>query len=382
MAAYLQLGDKSWNLLSENDIGNYVGAIINPINDSPNVVADRIAELGQRRAELELILDPHLYNPSVMRGKLPAWSYYPADFETANRGDLAWWRQCSERLVQSARVLGLDAVCSPAVLAKSFNNDYYDFLATVAEYSRNLAVNHGLGHLTTVIVKLDDMTNPDRAYEIASILTRQGVDRIYLLILSELQPRVPFSDVDALATTIHLIRMLSEHMRIHVAFCGHDLILWKYAGAQELSSGKFFNLRRFVPGRWEDSESKGRPIPYWSDGELITLLRDQDVLTLDKRHGWFDTSNFEDNPFSKQILERLRGGSGQAWLGLAWRQYLRWVANEDFRLSSAGRARETLLKADQRWHELDNAEVLLADRVNDGAWIRYWLNACAVSKKR
>lgn len=382
MAAYLQLGNNSWNLLSEDRIGNYAGAVINPINDPPAIVADRMAGLGGRRAQLELILDPQLYNPSVSRGELPSWSYYPADFETANRGDLEWWRICSERLVTAAKSLHLDAICSPAALPRTFSNDYYEFVLCVAQNSQDLAERHGLRHLTTIIVDLDDLADADRAYEIASILTRGGIERVYLLIRSNLTPREPFKDTESLATAIHLVRLVSEHIRVHVAFCGHDLILWKYAGAQEVSTGKYFNLRRFVPGRWEENESRGRPTPYWTDGELITLLRDQDVLMLDRSHDWFRGRSFDENPASAQILERLRGGSGEPWLALAWRQYLRWVANEDSRLTTASRARETLLAADLRWRELDAAEVLLADRSNDGIWIRNWLNACALSKRR
>lgn len=382
MAAYLQLGNNSWNLLSEDLIGNYAGAVINPINDPPSVVADRMAALGERRSELELILDPQLYNPSVTRGELPSWNYYPADFETANRGDPGWWRACSERLVQTAKGLGLDAICSPAALPRIYHNDYYEFVLRVSQDSRDLAECHGLRHLTTIIVDMDDLNDADRAYEISSILTRGGIDRVYLLIRSDLGPREPFKDTESLATAIHLVRLLKAHMRVHVAFCGHDLVLWKYAGAQEVSTGKFFNLRRFVPGRWEENESRGRPTPYWTDGELITLLRDQDVLMLDKSHAWFSGHDFEENPASAQILARLRSGSGEPWLALAWRQYLRWVANEDARLTTASLAREALLTADLRWKELDEAEVLLADRSNDGAWIRSWLNACALSKRR
>lgn len=382
MAAYLQLGNNSWNLLSEDLIGNYAGAVVNPINDRPAVVADRMAGLGERRTQLELILDPQLYNPSVSRGELPSWNYYPADFETANRSDLGWWRTCSERLVKTAKSLHVDAICSPTALPRTFSNDYYEFVLSVAQNSRDLAEHHGLRHLTTIIVDLDDLADADRAYEIASILTRNSIERVYLLVHSDLTPREPFNDTESLATAIHLIRLLREHMRVHVAFCGHDLILWKYAGAQEVSTGKFFNLRRFVPGRWEENESRGRPTPYWTDGELITLLRDQDVLMLDRSHDWFRGRSFEENPASAQILKRLRAGSGEAWLALAWRQYLRWVANEDSRLTTTSRAREALLAADLRWKELDAAEVLFADRSNDGAWIRNWLNACALSKRR
>jgi hypothetical protein len=375
MSAYLQQGHGSWGLLEEPDVGDYVGVVLSPVNDGPDAVRSGLARLKDRRNDLEVILDPQLYNPSLDKGKLSEWGYYSADFETADHGDVGWWGARGKEVVDAAHGVEADCICSPAIFPREFSDDYYRLVTEVADVTAAHAREKNIDTLLTAIVRLRDLANPARASQIASVLSGSDCDRIYLTFYAEdLEPKQPLNDGAGLAGAVHLVRLLSLHFRVHVAFCGHDLVLWKYAGAEDVSSGKFFNLRRFTPSRWRDDEAGGRQVSYWNEGQLFTLLRDQDVLRLD-RDRWFDGRSFNLNPYGEQILGILRAGSGTPWLKLSWQQYLRWVANADQLYSDTGKCIEMLDKADAKWGELAAKRILFVDRPNDGSNIRTWLNA-------
>lgn len=375
MAAYLQQGHGSWGLLEEPEIGAYSGLILSPVNDGPEAVRSGLARIKDIRESLEVILDPQLYNPSVDKGKLGEWSYYSADFETSDHSDLDWWFARGKEVVDDACAVGADAVCSPALFPRSFDDAYYRFTVDVADASAAYATSKGVDTLVTAIICLRDLANPARAQQIASILTSTDCERVYLTFLAEgIEPRQPLNDDAALATAVHLVRLLSEHLRVHVAFCAHDLVMWKFAGAADASSGKFFNLRRFTPGRWKDEEGGGRQVSYWNEEALGSLLRDQEVLRL-VREKWYEGATFQDNPHSRRILEILMSGTGEPWQKLSWLQYLRWFANTDSALGHPRLAEEMLARWDANWGLIHEKRILFTDRFNDGRYVRTWLNA-------
>lgn len=375
MAAYLQQGYGSWGLLEEEDIGLYNGLVLSPVNDGPDAVRNGLARLGAKRDELEVILDPQLYNPTINKGRLSEWSYYSAEFETADHSDAAWWIARGREVVDDAHRLGVDAVCSPALFPRNFSDDYYRLIVEVADATCDYANENDIETLLTAIICLKDLANPARALQIASILSDTNCERIYLTFLSEdVQTREPLQDAAALPTAVHLVRLLGQHLRVHVAFCAHDLVLWKFAGATDVSTGKFFNLRRFSPGRWRDEDTSGRQVAYWNEGPLATLLRDQEVLRLDREH-WFDGRSFTSNPAGERILDILRGGTGDAWQKLSWLQYLRWAFNADKWFSKAGEAEKALEYWDGKWGDIHAKRVLFTDRFNNGDHVRTWLNA-------
>lgn len=375
MATYLQQGHGSWGLLEEDDVGSYVGLVLSPVNDGPEAVRNGLTRLGGRRADFEVILDPQLYNPTVNKGRLSDWSYYSAEFETADHSDAAWWIARGREVVDDAGRLGVDAVCSPAMFPRYFSDEYYRLIVEVADATRECAREREIDTLLTAIICLKDLANPARALQIASILSDTDCERVYLTFLAEdVQTREPLKDAAALPTAVHLIKLLSQHLRVHVAFCAHDLVMWKFAGAVDVSSGKFFNLRRFSPGRWREDDTSGRQVSYWNEGPLVTLLRDQEVLRLD-REGWFDGRSFSSNPVGQRILDILRGGKGEPWQKLSWLQYLRWFHNADRRFSKPGEPETALEVWDKKWGDIHDRRILFTDRFNNGDHVRIWLNA-------
>jgi hypothetical protein len=199
---------------------------------------------------------------------------------------------------------------------------------------------------------------------------------LYLVLHDDLAPRKQRTDYKSLAGAITLIRLLrGAGVEVLVGFSGLDMILWKAAGAANVATGKFFNLRRFDPTRWDAESEGGRILPYWTEQSLITWLREEDLkLLLDKK--LIDRAVAAENPYGAQILELLDNGAGAAWVGLGWRQYLYWFQQCESDISKTSSIAEALLlNADERWAAVERSGVLLFDRDNDGSWIRPWINA-------
>jgi hypothetical protein len=93
MPAFHQIGHDSENLLFESGLAKFAGAILSPLNYTPEESASQISELKKREHFLT-ILDPHLYRPQSERLQLPTWSYYPKDVDTADLSSEKWWAQC------------------------------------------------------------------------------------------------------------------------------------------------------------------------------------------------------------------------------------------------------------------------------------------------
>jgi hypothetical protein len=376
MSAYLQQGHGSWGLLEDGaDLGSYSGFVLSPVNDDPGAVANGLKRLKHVRHELEVILDPQLYNPAIDKGKLPEWDYFDAEHETGDHTDPSWWIARGVGIADSAVELEVDAICTPVHFPRHFSDDCYRFCVEVGDATFEYATSQELETLLTAVVDLRDLGKPNRALQLASILSSSRCERLYLTFhCDDRELREPIIEVDELASAVHLVRLLADEMRVHVAFCAHDAILWKAAGASDLSSGKFLNLRRFTPSRWRDEDTGGRQVSYWNDETLGTLLRDQDVLRLD-REKWFDGERFRHNPHSASILEILRSKSGAAWQKHSWLQYLRWVSNADARYDSADDAQTDLESWDKNWDRLAKNRIRFLDRFNDGSHVRAWLNA-------
>jgi len=374
MSAYHQMGHDSWNLIGEEALRSFKGLVLSPVNDGPAVVVEKLASLDPLRSQLDILLDPQFYKPGSDRGSLQEWAHIPRDFGTADVSDIGWWGERCRLLAAEAEQIGATSVASPAVIPRAFTPDYYDWVVNCAEL---LAGATRASVLLTVIVRLSDISELGAVERIASILTRTQIDRIYLVLYDDVPPRSQRTDVEALAGALSLIRMLEKAgSRVIVAFSGLDMLLWKEAGATAVATGKFFNLRRFVPGRWEDPSEGGRVLPYWTDDELITWLREDDVRLL-LRLGIIDGQRASgSNPYSQEILSALERRGGEAWVRWGWRQYLYWFNECEAALDAKKvSTRDILGRADRHWSEVERRGALLFERANNGEWIRAWLNA-------
>lgn len=383
MSAYHQMGHDSWNLVGEGSLQKFKGIILSPVNDSPAAMTQKLQQLRKSCESLEIILDPQFYEPRTARGQLGTWPYFSEDVDTVNLGDQQWWRERINSLVSIATDIGANAICSPAIMPRVHDDNYYSWVVECANSAHEQASQANLDVLLTALVRLPELAKAGRPQTIATILTTTKISRVYLVFSDDLTPRTQRTDVEGLAGAICLIKLLEEAgTKVLVAFTGLDMLLWKAAGASDVASGKFFNLRRFVPGRFEDDgQDGGRTVPYLTDGRLITWLREDDVKHLD-RNNLIDREEISSNPYSQKIFEILDAGAGAPWIGYAWRQYLYWFQETEAAISGNVNVIKALLRnSDSLWGTIDSSEIYMYDRQNTGAWIRSWLNAIQIGLK-
>lgn len=381
MPAYHQMGHDSWNLVDEPGLQGYRGIVLSPVNCTPEQTLHRLEQLGKVRGPLDVILDPQLYKPNSDRGQLPEWPHFSDELETVDLSNESWWTERCEYLVTVAKQLGADSIASPAVVpTRGFTDEYYEFAVAVAEILAPMCAAQGISPLLTAVVDLPQLGAEGVSERIATFLTRPPIDRIYLVINDGQNLKEQRNDDVALAGACRLIRLLEAGgQRVLVSFSGIDMVLWKAAGASDAASGKYFNLRRFVPGRWDDTVEGGRVVPYWTDETLLTWLREQDLRVL-LRAGLIDVPKASQNQYSGDILRRISSGQPTPWIGAAWRQYMKWFLDTENLLSTNPVAAGALLKsADTQWSRIEEKNLLLADRSNNGSWIRAWINALALT---
>lgn len=371
MAVFHQMGHHSNNLIDLPEMSSYAGAIFSPINCTEAEATEQIREVRGSKREFEIIFDPQLYVPSTERGKLKKWSYFPRDFDTADPTSKTWWTDLNKKLAVACQRMKVDAVCSPLIIPKVFDDKYYINCVRVGTELLTSIKDKGMGVLQTVLVSLAALTAENRVLELASIVSKTDADRVYLVFVGSTVPRRELSDVEELVGAMRLIKALEQNdMPVLVGFCSSEILLWKTAGASSCASGKFFNLRRFTRQRFEEPSEGGGQLPYWFEENLLAFLRQGDLLRVRKLELLSDASRR--NPFGEEIFSKQKTGP---WLASGWRQFLYWFADVEGRLARGEAAAHALMvNADANWKKLDKAKVYMEERENDGTWVRSWLN--------
>ncbi len=374
MGSYHQMGHNSWNLIPEDNLEQYSGMVLSPVNSDPEQVSERIESI-ENRDDLDIVLDPQFYIPSSARGRLPLWPYFNSACDTTDLSNAGWWKERCAQLFEVSKQVGVTSICSPAMLPKIYDAAYYDATVNCADELASMVAGSDLSVLLTTVVSFRDLAVDGASDRIASILTRSSINRAYVIFYDDLTARQQWTDSESLIGAMKLIGALeAAGMNVLVGYCGFDVVLWKYCGATSAATGKFLNLRRFGPERWLDDQADGRVVEYWTEPSLIAWLRENDVLQIQRRLPALLTA--APNPFSAQILTALGSTPRAAWRGLSWRQYLWWFAAIEAEIAADRDAAVQLLsRADANWAALDKAKLLLFDRENDGSWIRPWLNA-------
>lgn len=364
MAAFHQMGHDSQNLLDQ--VPGYVGAIASPVDDPPDKLAAHIA----RHSELSFLFDPMLYFPRTERAGLRDWAYFPSDVDTADLSDERWWVPVVDKVVKCAEQTGAAAVCSPATVPGAYSNDYYALTTEVG--NRTVRKSGDLAVWLTLLVRLPELTSK-RAMEIASIVSRTKAAGVYVVFVTDLEPRREYRDIDSLRAGMKIIRILeAAGLRTLIGFCGSEMVLWKAAGAHACATGKFFNLRRFTKGRFERGKGGGQ-LPYWFEESVMAWLREPDVRRISQA-GLLSAASMR-NPWAREILRLFAEEPGEPWVALGWRQWMHWFADAEARITSVEIAERMLTTAGMIWKRLDDADILLEERPNDGSWVEPWRRA-------
>jgi hypothetical protein len=372
MGSYHQMGHDSQNLLKEDNLCEYSGAILSPVNCNYTKMLSIIQD--SQRDNFEFVFDPQLYFPGSERGELPNWAYFPSDVDTADQCSFQWWKQLVVSLTNAVSGLPLRAICSPAIVPRSFSVDYYRLNTQIGMALRDSLAESNVETILSVLVRIDDLAGPDRIPEIASIITQVDIARVFLVLISDVEPRREFTETEGLKGCMRLISYLERAgIRVLMGFTSSDVILWKSAGVSDCATGKFFNLRRFSQSRWDEPTAGGGQLPYWFEESLMAFLRESDLIRI-KDNYLSDSS--KSNPYCTEILAQQAFNPGQPWLALSWRQYMYWFAEFErhFRKDEID-ANGILRKSEHLWLQLDDNNILMEEPRNDGSWLRSWRRA-------
>ncbi|MBI3827889.1 MAG: hypothetical protein HY291_00115 [Planctomycetes bacterium] len=382
MSVYHQMGHDSQNLLEEVGLNDFRGAVLSPVNYGRSKILQQLDICKKIRADFETVFDPQLYVPNSQRGQLSTWAYFPKDVDTADMSSKKWWEGVLSELTKTCQDIKPSSVCSPAILPKLFSNEYYDLLVEIARVLKGKLASSKIQTIQTAIVGLKDVSAKNRALEISSLLSKSDCERLFVIFAGEKEPRREFDDPEELKGALRLINELeSSGMRVIVGYCSSDILLWKSAGATDCAAGKFFNLRRFTPSRFEDpTEAGGGQLPYWFEESLVAYLRESDLGRIEKEGLISDASRR--NQFCNEIIKKIKEEPGKAWVALSWRQFLYWFADVENRIGKAKLDVGVLLKtAEKNWLLLEDKDILMEEPRNDGHWIRQWRRALNEYKK-
>ncbi|MHB8999620.1 MAG: hypothetical protein ACYC9N_08945, partial [Thermoanaerobaculia bacterium] len=279
MPAYHQMGHDSINLLDNSNLSAYAGAILSPVNYTEADTRSQIERL--QSSTFQFFFDPQLYFPLTNRGVLREWSYFPQDFDTADQSSVRWWNTLIDRVLECARRLGAGAVCSPAIVPRVYSFDYFDLLTQVGSTLADSA--NEFTPVQTLVVNLSELADRDRAFTVASIVSRTKCRIVYLVFVTDLEPRRELTEAAELTGGMLLISLLEQAgISVLVGFTSTDAVLWKAAGATSCATGKYFNLRRFTRSRFEEPPGGGGQLPYWVEESLFAYLRETDILRASK----------------------------------------------------------------------------------------------------
>jgi hypothetical protein len=288
MSAYLQMGHDTENLVGAEDLDEFTGIILSPVNRDPEQIAERMP-LFRKAGDYDIVLDPQLYIPRGNREHLVNQPYFPDAFDTTDFSSPEGWTDIVGRLSGFAVNLAVDAVASPVIMPRRWADEFYD---TTVETSRMLSaeVDNTIRVLTTCLVSLSDLANATRAREIGSVMTRHDTDGFYVVLQTDFEPRREIYDSEGLSSFMYLLSLLQKHAPVTVAYSSSDMLLFKAAGAENCGTSKFFNLRRFTPSRFDEPPGGGGgQLPYWFEQSLLGFLREADIRRLQRE--WFWTTN-------------------------------------------------------------------------------------------
>jgi hypothetical protein len=368
------MGHQSQNLLTEADLSRYTGVVASPVNYTESELAEHVKTARFRRS-FDIVFDPQLYVPRTDRGQLKTWTYFPADVDTADLASDDWWDRMVVEIREAAIRVRADAVCSPAVIPRSFSDDYFERTIANGTALKQKLAGSDIRPLQTLVVNLPELAEFTRVMTIASAASKSECHEIYIVFVGDSPPRQELSEPDEIKGALRLISELRRaDMTVFVAFSSSDVVLWKAAGATHCGTGKFFNLRRFTRSRFEEPTEGGGQLPYWFEESLLAFLRASDLQRVQKANMLSAAS--ESNPFKDAILTAIP--NKKPWIALAWRQYLYWFADVQSRIDKGEvNVGAMLQSAEDHWQRLDKAKppVLMEEPSNNGAWVRQWRRA-------
>lgn len=376
----MQMGHDTENMVGADDL-EYAGIICSPVNRGPEKLESKISEFREK-GSYDILMDSQLYVPRTNKGKITEHSYFPEDYETADHSNETWWNNIADNLSNYVLLKDVNGVTSPIMVPKKCSSEYYAMTVHVGSHLFENLKGTGKRALQSCLINVDEIEKIDDVMRITSIVSQTLCTEIYLIFQSNLEPRREICTENSIKIAQQIIMAL-EHAgkKTLVAFCSSDMCLYKAAGASACATGKYFNLRRFTKGRFEDDENKGgQQIPYWFEEGLMGFIREADLLRL-KNKGLSNMikQGSSNNVWADKIINHLHSNPGAAWNALGWKQFLSWFSKAEKRFDSFSKKDylDLLKTARNNWASLEGNNVFFDEPKNKGEWLGAWLQSIA-----
>lgn len=373
MAALLQMGHDTQNLVGEIGLESFNAIVLSPLNRDKSSLMKDIDDF-RGKSNKEIIFNPQLYYPHTVKSKIQTHPYFPNDFDSADYSNVNWWKSVHQDIHNYIETLRINKVIAPTIDPKVLSESYYSFNIKntnnfVEERKENIE-----SIWAVLIVNVNELMEENKIPWLVSLSTQFNTEGIYLVLKIDLEPRREISDSLILTNILKFIKEISTiGKEITLSFASSDMLLYKAAGIHNCGTSKFFNLRRFTPSRYNDNSGGRGQLPYLFCPSLMAFIRETDILRLiDKGYDELLEIGNEDNHWYKKIIEIIRNHKGDAWLGNSWRQYLSWFAPRENQINSLDSVSNILIDAEKNWQFLEKNNFLMEEPRNNGEWIRPW----------
>ena len=156
MAAYMQMGHHTENLVGEEDLQGFSGIVLSPMNRKFDQLCIDVKNFRDQGIT-DVLLDSQLYYPRTERQKLRTHAYFPDDLDTADTADIQWWAQINNALARYGQELDVNTVTSPVVEPRVWTDDYYYVTVQVANDLKSKLIK-STSCLCTVMVSTREMS--------------------------------------------------------------------------------------------------------------------------------------------------------------------------------------------------------------------------------
>ena len=161
MAAYLQMGHDTQNLVGEEGLESFSGIILSPLNRKKDSLIQDVNSF-KGKGTYDIVFDPQLYYPHTEKAKILTHPYFPSDFESADYSNTNWWNNIHDAIIHYCEELGVNSIIAPTVDPKSYDEQYYDFNVQNVNtfYERNSLSDISIW--APLIVSLNDLSQQDK----------------------------------------------------------------------------------------------------------------------------------------------------------------------------------------------------------------------------
>lgn len=265
------------------------GAVILSPRDLSPTQLTKFAQSLNRIEGSRVLLDPQFYLPNSDHARLTSHSFWPEDqYATGAFWQGAGPKSLLTQLHTTNVELGCAAMILPGLLASRIDDDWLARQAIMDDEAQNIQAT--LPIVTTVALTAEAIGHVDDIEALISAAETWSASSIYL-VCEHPGGSYLVDDPTWLANLLDLVAGLTLcGKKVTVGYANHQLLALACAGAQNLASGTWMNVRSFPPDKFKellDEEMRQRKTWYYAPSVLsefgipyLDIAKRQGVMNL------------------------------------------------------------------------------------------------------